>query len=136
MSKLKAGVIGATGMVGRRIVQLLNDHPWFEVAAISGSERTTGKRYRDARRPSPAAWGALDPRIEDLQLVPSEPEAFEGCRVIFSALPAEAARDLEPRLASQGFAVVSNASAHRMAEDVPLIIPEVNPDHVRIVDVQ
>jgi aspartate-semialdehyde dehydrogenase len=136
MGKIAVGVLGATGMVGQRVVRLLHDHPWFAVAAMSGSERTVGKRYGEALRPSPAGWGQLDPQVEDSTLVPSEPGAFEGCRVIFSALPADVARDLEPRLAAAGFAVVSNASAHRMHEDVPLIIPEVNPEHIRLVEAQ
>ncbi len=136
MGKIAVGVLGATGMVGQRIVRLLNDHPWFEVAAMSGSARTVGQRYGDALRPAPAAWGALEARLVDSVLVESEPGSFEGCRVIFSALPADAARELEPRLAEAGLVVVSNASAHRMDEDVPLIVPEVNPEHVVLVEKQ
>lgn len=133
MSKIKVGVLGATGMVGQRIVRLLHNHPWFEVGAISSSERSAGKRYADALRPSPASWGPLDPTVENMVLIESEVAAFSDCRVIFSALHAEAALEIEPRLAEAGFAVVSNASTFRMGADIPLIVPEVNPEHTDMI---
>lgn len=136
MSKIKVGVLGATGMVGQRIVRLLHEHPWFEVGAMSGSERSAGKRYVDALRPSPASWGPLDPAVENMVLTESDIEAFGDCKVIFSALHAEAAMDLEPKLAAAGHVVVSNASAHRMGADVPLIVPEVNPEHIEMIKKQ
>src|SRR3954468_6446461 len=97
MGKIKVGVLGATGAVGQRLVRLLNDHPWFETEAMSGSERSAGKVYRDTIRPMPSAAGYPADHVLDMRLVASEPEAFSGCKVVFSALPAEVARDLEPR---------------------------------------
>ncbi|MEO5953303.1 MAG: aspartate-semialdehyde dehydrogenase [Chloroflexia bacterium] len=133
MSKIKVGVLGATGMVGQRIVRLLHEHPWFEVGAMSSSERSAGKRYGDALRPSPAGSGPLSADVENMVLTESVIEAFGECKVIFSALHAEAAQEIEPKLAAAGFAVVSNASAFRMGVDVPLIVPEVNPEHIGII---
>lgn len=133
MSKLKVGVLGATGAVGQRLVGLLEGHPWFEVAVLAGSEQTTGKVYGEKLRPLPA--GARRPAEELLgrRLSAPRPESFAGCAIVFSALPADAAREIEPRLAQAGLAVVSNASTYRMEADVPLIVPEVNPDHLRLV---
>src|SRR5947199_3188042 len=122
MSKIPMGVLGATGAVGQRLVRLMNGHPWFEIAAIAGSERTTGKRYGDTLRPVPAGTGPVAEEVLDMKLSASEPRAFAECRVVFSALPAEAARDLEPEMARAGLGVISNASSHRMGQDVPLIV--------------
>jgi aspartate-semialdehyde dehydrogenase len=135
MGKTKVGVVGATGAVGQQLVRMLDGHPWFEVAAMAGSARTTGKRYGDTLRPT---YGAppLDDRLSDMQLAPSQAESFSECRIVFSALPSEAAQEIEPELARAGLAVVSNASTHRAEPDVPLIVPEVNPDHLRLVDTQ
>ncbi|MEP7358926.1 MAG: aspartate-semialdehyde dehydrogenase [Anaerolineales bacterium] len=132
MPKIKVAVLGATGAVGQRFVQLLEHHPWFEVAALTGSDRTVGQRYGDGCRwilPQPMPAG-----VRDLVVLPTEP-GFEAA-LAFSALPAEIARDAEPALAAAGYGVCSNASAYRMAEDVPLIIPEVNPDHTALIDAQ
>ena len=136
MSKVKVGVVGATGAVGQRLVRLMHEHPWFEITAMSGSERTTGKVYGDTLRPAPETSGRVSERLLGMKLVPSEPSAFEECKLIFSALPAEVARDLEPRMAQAGLGVISNASSHRMAPDVPLIIPEVNPEHLKMIEEQ
>jgi aspartate-semialdehyde dehydrogenase len=135
MSKLKVGVLGATGAVGQRIVRLLDGHPWFEVGAMAGSDRTTGKTFGETLRPVPGD-GALSETLLDARLSPSHPSSFSDCRIVFSALPAEAARDIEPELARAGLGVVSNASAYRMGADVPLIVPEVNPDHLRLIEAQ
>ena len=135
MGKTAVGVIGATGAVGQQLVRMLEGHPWFEVVAMSGSDRTTGKRYGDTLRPvRPTA--PLDDRLGDMRLVPSRPDSFSGCRLVFSALPSEAAQELEPELARAGLGVVSNASAYRAEPDIPLIVPEVNPDHLRLIEVQ
>ena len=129
MSKIKVAILGATGAVGQRFVQLLAGHPWFEVTALTGSARTVGQRYGDGCRwilpvPMPAY-------ARDMLVVPTEP-GFEAA-LAFSALPADSAREAEPALAAAGYAVCSNASAYRMAPDVPLIVPEVNPDHTGLI---
>ena len=132
MSKLKVAILGATGAVGQRFVQLLENHPWFEVTALTGSDRTIGLPYGDGCR-----WILPEPMPEyarGMTVAPTAP-GFDAA-LAFSALPADSAKDAEPALAAAGYAVCSNASAHRMWPDVPLIIPEVNPDHTALVEVQ
>ena len=129
MSKVKVAVLGATGAVGQRFVQLLENHPWFEVTALTGSDRTVGQRYGAGCR-----WLLPEPMpayARDLVVLPTEP-GFDAA-LAFSALPTDTAREAEPILAAAGYAVCSNASAYRMAPDVPLIIPEVNPDHTGLI---
>src|SRR5713101_4796205 len=129
MPKIKVAILGATGAVGQRFVQLLEDHPWFEVTALTGSDRTVGQHYGAGCR-----WRLATPMpnyARDMVVVPTEP-GFEAA-LAFSALPADAAREAEPRLAAAGYAVCSNASAYRMTADVPLIIPEVNPEHTGLI---
>ncbi len=132
MNKIKVAILGATGAVGQRFVQLLDGHPWFEVTALTGSDRTTGQTYAEGCR-----WILAEPMPEyakTMKIVPTEP-GFEAA-LAFSALPADTAREAEPTLAAAGYAVCSNASAHRMWPDVPLLIPEVNPDHTALVGIQ
>jgi aspartate-semialdehyde dehydrogenase len=133
--KLKVGILGATGAVGQRFVQLLTDHPWFEVGALSASDRSIGKHYGDACK-----WhlrGGMPDAVADVTLVAPEPEALpRDVRLLFSALPGNTAGPVEESLASAGYAVCSNASAHRMDADVPLLIPDVNPDHTALIRVQ
>ena len=132
MSKIKVAILGATGAVGQRLVTLLADHPWFEVTALTGSDRTVGQTYGGGCR-----WilpEAMPAYARDMVVVPTEP-GFEAA-LAFSALPTDTARTAEPALAAAGYAVCSNASAYRMAPDVPLIIPEVNPDHTGLIEVQ
>jgi aspartate-semialdehyde dehydrogenase len=132
MSKVKVAILGATGAVGQRFVQLLDNHPWFEVTALTGSDRTVGQAYGAGCRwllPTP-----MPDYARNMVVLPTEP-GFEAA-LAFSALPADSARDAEPKLAAAGYAVCSNASAHRMAPDVPLIIPEVNPDHTGLIEKQ
>ncbi len=135
MSKLKVGILGATGAVGQRFVQLLADHPWFEIVALAASEQSAGRKYGAAvhwvlERDVPAA-------VREQEIIRATPEQLRGCcSLLFSALPADQARFLEPELAAAGFAVFSNASAYRMEEDVPLLIPEVNPEHAALIRMQ
>jgi aspartate-semialdehyde dehydrogenase len=121
--------------VGQRFVQLLADHPWFEVATLTASDRSVGKRYADACR-----WllpGGMPPALADVTLVATEPSAISpDVRLLFSALPGSTAGPVEEDLAAAGFAVCSNASAHRMDPDVPLLIPDVNPDHTALIPTQ
>ncbi|MEM6927421.1 MAG: aspartate-semialdehyde dehydrogenase [Myxococcota bacterium] len=131
-------VLGATGMVGQRLVSLLVDHPWFEVAALTASERSAGKRYGDA-----CAWrlpGEPWAGLADHPVLSSDPatvaEAIGGPTIALSALDTGPAREQEVAFAEAGFAVVSNASAYRMDPRVPLVIPEVNADHLALLDTQ
>lgn len=131
--RIPVAVLGATGSVGQRFVQLLDGHPWFRVAALTGSERTQGRPYGEGCRwvlPEPMPrWAA------EMPVLPTTPEAVQ-VPLVFSALPSEAARELEPQLARAGALVCSNASAFRMEADVPLLLPEVNPEHVKLIELQ
>ena len=136
MAKISVGILGATGIVGQRYVSLLADHPWFEVRAVSASQASVGKKYREAVK-----WFIEPPMPEDigeLTVVPPDPRIFkdEGIELVFSALPSEVAGKIEGDFAAAGFAVASDASAHRYDPDVPIIIPEVNPDHLQIIEYQ
>jgi len=124
------GILGATGMVGQRFIQLLENHPWFEVAWLAASDRSSGKPYGEAAR-----WRLDTPlpeRIARIIIAPADPEGAP--RIIFAALDAAIARELEPRFAAAGCAVVSNSSAYRMAANVPLVIPEINADHLHLIE--
>ena len=131
--KIPVAVLGATGSVGQRFVQLLDQHPWFEVVALTGSERSAGQPYGEACHwvlPEPLPGWARDIKVQH-----SEPEKL-GARLAFSALPSTKARHIEPRFAQAGVVVCSNASAFRQDVDVPLLLPEVNPDHAQLVYTQ
>ena len=133
--KIKVGILGATGAVGQRFAQLLADHPWFEVGALTASDRSVGKRYADACK-----WllrGGMPPALANRVVVPTEAVAISAdVRLLFSALPSGNAGAVEEALAAAGFAVCSNAAAHRMDPDVPLLIPDVNADHTALIPVQ
>lgn len=131
-AKLDVAVLGATGTVGQRFIQLLENHPWFRVAEVAASERSAGKPYAEAVR-----WmlpGEVPTRIAGLTVKPLDAD-FDS-PIIMSALPGDVAKTLEFELAARGHVVSSNTSANRMVEDVPLLLPEFNADHVRLVDVQ
>jgi aspartate-semialdehyde dehydrogenase len=131
-SRIPVAVLGATGNVGQRFVQLLDGHPWFRVAELVASERSAGKRYDKA-----AEWrlsASMPSETAALQVQGYDAELQSP--VVFSGLPGEVAEEIEQRLAKGGHAVLSNTSTHRMEPDVPLLIPEVNPDHVRAIDAQ
>lgn len=132
MPKLPIAILGCTGAVGQKFVALLADHPWFEVSQLAASAERIGLRYGDTvrwREPTP-----LPPGVADLVLGAATPQP--GIRIAFSALDASIARDVEPAFAQAGVMVVSNASAFRMAADVPLLVPEVNADHLSLLDAQ
>lgn len=132
MQRQKIGILGATGMVGQRFIQLLEHHPWFEVAWLAASDKSSGKRYGDAVK-----WKldtALPANIADLPVSPATPEGAP--KIIFAALDSDIARELEPKFAAAGCAVISNSSAFRMQEDVPLVIPEVNAAHLPLLESQ
>jgi len=131
--RIKVGVLGATGAVGQRFIQLLAEHPWFDLSALAASERSAGKKYGEIAR-----WRLdvpLPDKVKDLKVLPTSPEKVDA-DIVFSALPANIAKDVELKFAKAGFIVASNASAYRMESDVPLMIPEVNPDHLGLVEVQ
>jgi aspartate-semialdehyde dehydrogenase len=131
-SRIPVGILGATGVVGQRFVQMLEHHPWFEVAWLAASERSSGQRYAEAVRwrlktPIPAA-------VAGMKVSPAVPNGAP--KIIFAALDSGIAQELEPQFAAAGCAVVSNSSAFRMHADVPLVIPEVNPEHMRLLETQ
>jgi aspartate-semialdehyde dehydrogenase len=134
---IKAAVLGATGSVGQIFIQLLNGHPWFEVSVVAASEKSTGLTYAEA-----AKWRLLTPipeGVSNLDVVDIEPKAvrnIEDVDVVFSALPSDVAGKAEESFAEAGYVVVSNASSHRMDPDVPLLNPEVNCDHISLIDEQ
>ena len=131
--KISVAVLAATGSVGQRFVQLLDNHPWFEVVALTGSDRSVGRPYGET-----CHWvlpEAMPAWARPLIVQPSQPEAV-AVRLAFSALPADLAAEVEPRFAQAGTAVCSNASAFRREADVPILLPEVNADHVRLVEGQ
>jgi aspartate-semialdehyde dehydrogenase len=131
--RIPVSVLAATGSVGQRFVQLLDGHPFFEVVSLTGSDRSIGQSYGDACHwilPGPMpAWAC------GMKVVPTTPEAA-NTRIAFSALPAGIAKEAEPLFAQAGVNVCSNASAYRTEPDVPILLPEVNPDHTGLVAVQ
>ena len=131
-NKLDIGILGATGMVGQRFIQLLENHPWFQITWLAASDRSSGKTYEDA-----AKWRldtACPDRIAKMTISPADPAGAP--KIIFAALDTDIARDLEPKFAAAGCAVVSNSSAFRMHPNVPLVIPEVNADHLHLIEDQ
>jgi aspartate-semialdehyde dehydrogenase len=131
---LKAAVLGATGNVGQIFVQLLEGHPWFKTSVVAASERSKGRTYGEASR-----WRQSTPMPEavaQLDVVDINPKAVKDVDIVFSALPSAVARKAEEAFASAGYVVVSNASAHRMDPDVPMINPEINCSHVSLIEEQ
>jgi aspartate-semialdehyde dehydrogenase len=130
--KIPVGILGATGAVGQRFVQLLADHPWFEVAEVAASDRSAGKAYAEA-----CTWRLPDaPPAAVARLVVTNTDADFRSRLLFSGLDSSVAGEAEAALAGRGYAVISNSRNHRMDADVPLLIPEVNADHVDALAVQ
>jgi aspartate-semialdehyde dehydrogenase len=130
--KWRAGILGATGAVGQQMIQLLAGHPWFTVAELGASERSAGKPYRMA-----VHWnlnGSFPPAVGDLVVKAAVPPL--ECDFVLSALDAGVAGPIEEEFARAGYPVISNSKNHRMAEDVPLVIPEVNADHLDLIATQ
>ncbi|MCL7410381.1 MAG: aspartate-semialdehyde dehydrogenase [Methanosarcinaceae archaeon] len=131
--QIRAGILGATGAVGQRFIQALDNHPWFEITSLAASGRSAGKTYGDA-----ANWRldiSLPRSVSEMDVVAVDPRKVDA-DVVFSALPSENAMTVEAEFAKAGFAVASNAAAYRMEEDVPLVVPEVNADHLGMIEVQ
>jgi aspartate-semialdehyde dehydrogenase len=132
MKKLEVGILGATGMVGQRFVSLLEHHPWFEVKWLAASERSAGKTYAEA-----CNWRLRDPMPKGArELLVQECKPGNAPLLVFSSLDSKVAGEVEKEFARAGHAVVSNSSNHRMDADVPLLIPEVNPEHLKLVSLQ
>ncbi len=132
MSHLEVGVLGATGTVGQQFVRLLDRHPWFSLTWLAGSERSEGKRYADA-----APWRLSAPiPTESAEKIVQPPVPGQGPKLVFSALDASVAGELEAAFAAAGHIVVSNARNYRMDADVPLLVPEINPEHLGLVPLQ
>src|SRR5450755_875604 len=131
-NKVPVGILGATGIVGQRFIQMLEHHPWFEVSWMAASDRSEGRPYAEA-----AHWRlktAIPANVAKMTVAPAKPNGAP--KVIFAALDSGIARELEPQFADAGCAVVSNSSALRMQADVPLVIPEVNGDHIQLIEKQ
>lgn len=131
---LKAAVLGATGMVGQIFINLLSKHPWFEVAVVAASEKSSGLKYSKA-----AHWKLAAPipeSVADLEVMDITPKNVKDVDLVFSALPADVAGKVEEEFAKAGHIVLSNASSHRMDPDVPLLNPEVNGNHILLIDEQ
>lgn len=130
--KFRVGILGATGVVGQRFIQLLQDHPQFEVSALAASDRSQGRTYAEA-----CTWrlpGDIPGVVRQIVVQPPAPPL--DCDFVFSSLPGDIAKQAEEDFARAGCPVISNSSPHRMGADVPLLIPEVNPDHLELIDAQ
>lgn len=131
-TKVPVGVLGATGAVGQKFIKLLENHPWFEVTEVAASERTSGKLYGDA-----VSWKQVTPipnAVRTMEVRPCTPDL--KCRIVFSGLDASVAGTIEDDFAQAGYVVLSNSKNHRMDADVPLVIPEVNHDHLGLIPIQ
>src|SRR5436190_14614100 len=131
-NKFRVGILGATGVVGQRFIQLLEHHPQFEVAALAASDRSQGKTYAQA-----CTWrlpGDIPDAVKRIVVKPPSPPL--ECDFVFSSLPGDIAKGAEEDFARAGYPVISNSSSHRMGADVPLLIPEVNPEHIELIAAQ
>jgi aspartate-semialdehyde dehydrogenase len=131
-NKIPVGILGATGSVGQKFIELLSDHPWFEIVELAASESSSGKRYKDA-----VDWflpTTIPERISNIKVNKCKP--ILESKIVFSGLDSRIAGEVETDFAQNGYVVISNSRNHRMDENVPLLIPEVNPDHVELVKTQ
>jgi aspartate-semialdehyde dehydrogenase len=131
-TRIEVGILGATGMVGQHFIKFLQGHPWFELVWLGASDRSAGKKYKDAMTwhlPGGAPATVADLTVEDCQ-------PGNAPRLLFSAMDASVATEIERAFAEAGHVVVSNSKNHRMERDVPLLVPEINPDHLKLVPEQ
>ena len=131
-NKIPVGVLGATGAVGQKFVKLLENHPWFELTELAASDRSAGKKYSDA-----TVWRQYTPipeRLKGKEVKPCEPTL--DCRIVFSSLDSSVAGEIEENFAAAGYIVLSNSKNHRMDDDVPLLVPEINPEHLGLIKTQ
>lgn len=134
MKTFQVGILGATGAVGQKFVRLLEDHPWFKIKALGASERSAGKKYGEA-----AHWieaTELPADTAPLEVNECDPAKFEGVDFVFSGLDSSVAEGIERNFAEAGIPVISNAKNYRMHDQVPLLIPEINPDHAELIKKQ
>lgn len=135
MSKLKVAVIGATGLVGQNLVRILSKHPWFDIVSLFASRKSAGKKYCEVVK-----WYMEHPIPDDVSEI--KVEFIEDIKdsynvdIFFSAVPSEIAAYIEPKLARKGYIVISDSSVYRMDDDIPMVIPEVNPNHLKLISVQ
>jgi aspartate-semialdehyde dehydrogenase len=132
-TRIPVGILGATGMVGQHFIKFLQRHPWFEIAYVAASDRSAGKLYREATQ-----WrlnGVMPASVEQMTVEECKP-GNGAPRLLFSAMDASVATEIERAFAQAGHIIVSNSRNHRMEPDVPLLIPEVNPDHLKIIPLQ
>ncbi|MHB9012366.1 MAG: aspartate-semialdehyde dehydrogenase, partial [Ignavibacteriaceae bacterium] len=131
-SKIPVGILGATGSVGQKFISLLANHPWFEIAEVAASERSAGKIYKQA-----VNWVLSSPLPEFVgELTVQECEPNLKSKIIFSGLDSGVAGPIEEAFAKKGYFVVSNSKNHRMDKDVPLLVPEINADHLELIKIQ
>ena len=131
-NKIPVAVLGATGSVGQKFIELLNNHPWFEVAEVAASERSAGKKYKEA-----VNWILSFPLPENVgNLIVKDCVPNLTSKITFSGLDSSVAGEIETQFAEEGYYVISNSKNHRMDDDVPLLIPEINPDHLELVKEQ
>lgn len=130
--KRRVGILGATGTVGQRVIHMLRDHPYFEVTALAASDRSEGKRFIEV-----CNWKLpydMPEEVRDIRVYPCKPPL--DCDLVIASLPSDIALESEGAFAAAGFPVISNSSAFRMDQDVPLIVPEINPDHLDLIEIQ
>ena len=132
MNKLKTAILGCTGLVGQQFVRMLDDHPYFETVVLSASDNSAHKKYGDT-----VAWmveGDVPKSVRDIIITETSPDQLleKEIKVVFSGLPSDAAKRIERQLARKNMCVFTNASAHRYDSDVPVVIPEVNPEHLEL----
>ncbi|PYT28562.1 MAG: aspartate-semialdehyde dehydrogenase [Acidobacteria bacterium] len=128
-ARIEVGILGATGMVGQHFVRFMENHPWFDVKWLGASDRSAGKKYRDATK-----WhlaGVMPEKVEDI--IVEECKPGNAPRLLFSSLDSAVATDIERAFAQAGHVVVSNSKNHRMERDVPLLVLEVNADHLKLI---
>lgn len=134
MHSYNIGVLGATGAVGQKFIRLLDDHPWFTIKVLGASERSAGKPYHKAGH-----WiesTELPKSVTDIEVYTCDPEHFGDVDFVFSGLDSSVATRIERKFAEAGIPVISNAKNYRMDESVPLLIPEINPDHIKLINTQ
>jgi aspartate-semialdehyde dehydrogenase len=130
--RIEVGILGATGMVGQQFVKFLQNHPWFEITWLGASDRSAGKTYREA-----TSWrldGLMPTNVQSIKVEDCKPG--NAPRLVFSSMDALVATEIEQAFAQAGHVIVSNSRNHRMEPDVPLLIPEINPDHLKIIPLQ
>ena len=130
--KIPVAILGATGSVGQKFVELLSKHPWFEIKELCASDKSAGKKYKEA-----VDW-FLPSSLPDIvgEIMVQKCEPFLESKVVFSGLDSDVAGDVETKFAKAGYKVISNSKNHRMDDNVPLLIPEVNPDHLELIKFQ